>query len=179
MERIRARCARRPRGMPEERKLVTVLFADIVGSTEMGLSHDPEVIRGVLGRAFESASEILGEHGGTVEKFIGDAVMAVFGVPAAHDDDPDRAVRAAFVLRDRIARADPEGGPQLRVRIGVNTGERADPAVGAVPVTVPPATRLLECKRRDSLDIGVGDLQTPDQRWDRLRPRAEVYASAS
>jgi class 3 adenylate cyclase/tetratricopeptide (TPR) repeat protein len=109
--------------MPEERKLVTVLFADIVGSTEMGLSHDPEVIRDVLGRAFESASAILREHGGTVEKFIGDAVMAVFGVPAAHDDDPDRAVRAAFAIRDKIAGADPGGGPRLRVRIGVNTGE--------------------------------------------------------
>ena len=109
--------------MPEERKLVTVLFADIVGSTEMGLSHDPEVVRSALGRAFESASEILQAHGGTVEKFIGDAVMAVFGVPAAHDDDPDRAVRAAFALRDRMAGADPGGGPALRVRIGVNTGE--------------------------------------------------------
>jgi len=109
--------------MPEERKLVTVLFADIVGSTEMGLSHDPEVIRSALARAFESASSILRQHGGTVEKFIGDAVMAVFGVPAAHDDDPDRAVRAAFALRDRIVRADPGGGPELRVRIGVNTGE--------------------------------------------------------
>src|SRR5438132_953182 len=109
--------------MPEERKLVTVLFADIVGSTEMGLSHDPEVVRSALGRAFESASDILHEHGGTVEKFIGDAVMAVFGVPAAHDDDPDRAVRAAFALRDRMAGADPGGGPALRVRIGVNTGE--------------------------------------------------------
>jgi len=109
--------------MPEERKLVTVLFADIVGSTELGLSHDPEVVREALGRAFESASEILREHGGTVEKFIGDAVMAVFGVPAAHDDDPDRAVRAAFALRDRIAGADPGAAPPLRVRIGVNTGE--------------------------------------------------------
>jgi class 3 adenylate cyclase/tetratricopeptide (TPR) repeat protein len=109
--------------MPEERKLVTVLFADIVGSTEMGLSHDPEVIRSALARAFESASAVLREHGGTVEKFIGDAVMAVFGVPAAHDDDPDRAVRAAFALRDRIGRTDPGGGPELRVRIGVNTGE--------------------------------------------------------
>ena len=69
--------------MPEERKLVTILFADLVGSTEMALSHDPEVVRSTLGRAFESASEILREHGGTVEKFIGDAVMAVFGVPAA------------------------------------------------------------------------------------------------
>ncbi|MDQ2951900.1 MAG: AAA family ATPase [Chloroflexota bacterium] len=109
--------------MPEERKLVTVLFADIVGSTEMGLSHDPEVVRAALGQAFESTSQILREHGGTVEKFIGDAVMAVFGVPAAHDDDPDRAVRAAFALRDRLAAADPGSGPALRVRIGVNTGE--------------------------------------------------------
>ncbi|MDP9319900.1 MAG: AAA family ATPase [Chloroflexota bacterium] len=109
--------------MPEERKLVTVLFADIVGSTEMGLSHDPEVVRASLGQAFESASEILRAHGGTVEKFIGDAVMAVFGVPAAHDDDPDRAVRAAFALRDRLTSADDVEGPALRVRIGVNTGE--------------------------------------------------------
>jgi len=109
--------------MPEERKLVTVLFADIVGSTEMGLSHDPEVVRASLGQAFESASEILRAHGGTVEKFIGDAVMAVFGVPAAHDDDPDRAVRAAFALRDRLTSASNVEGPALRVRIGVNTGE--------------------------------------------------------
>ncbi|HEY8862061.1 MAG TPA: adenylate/guanylate cyclase domain-containing protein [Candidatus Limnocylindria bacterium] len=109
--------------MPEERKLVTVLFADIVGSTEMGLSHDPEVVRASLGQAFESASEILRAHGGTVEKFIGDAIMAVFGVPAAHDDDPDRAVRAAFALRDKITSADDIDGPPLRVRIGVNTGE--------------------------------------------------------
>ncbi|MFN2521418.1 MAG: AAA family ATPase [Candidatus Limnocylindria bacterium] len=109
--------------MPEERKLVTVLFADIVGSTELGLDHDPEVVRASLGRAFDQASEVLRAHGGTVEKFIGDAVMAVFGVPAAHDDDPDRAVRAAFALRDRITLADPGAGPALRVRIGVNTGE--------------------------------------------------------
>jgi class 3 adenylate cyclase/tetratricopeptide (TPR) repeat protein len=109
--------------MPEERKLVTVLFADIVGSTEMGLSHDPEVVRASLGRAFEAASAVLRAHGGTVEKFIGDAVMAVFGVPAAHDDDPDRAVRAAFALRDKVTSANDVEGPALRVRIGVNTGE--------------------------------------------------------
>jgi len=109
--------------VPEERKLVTVLFADIVGSTELVQSHDPEVVRASFGRAFESASEILRAHGGTVEKFIGDAVMAVFGVPAAHDDDPDRAVRAAFALRDRLTGTDPAGGPLLGVRVGVNTGE--------------------------------------------------------
>ena len=109
--------------MPEERKLVTVLFADIVGSTEMGQAYDPEVMRAALSRTFESASEILRSHGGTVEKFIGDAVMAVFGVPSAHDDDPDRAVRAAFALRERIAAEDAAAGPVFRIRVGVNTGE--------------------------------------------------------
>jgi class 3 adenylate cyclase/tetratricopeptide (TPR) repeat protein len=109
--------------MPEERKLVTVLFADVVGSTEMGQSHDPEVVRAALGQAFTVASDVLEKHGGTVEKFIGDAVMAVFGVPAAHDDDPDRAVRAAFSLRERVSAIDRGGGPALQVRIGVNTGE--------------------------------------------------------
>jgi class 3 adenylate cyclase/tetratricopeptide (TPR) repeat protein len=109
--------------MPEERKLVTVLFADIVGSTELGLAHDPEVVRATLSRAFDAASEVLRGHGGTVEKFIGDAVMAVFGVPAAHDDDPDRAVRAAFALRSRIEAPRVGGGPELRVRVGVNSGE--------------------------------------------------------
>src|SRR5207302_7799991 len=109
--------------MPEERKLVAVLFADIVGSTEMGLSHDPEIVRESLGQAFESASEILRAHGGTVEKFIGDAVMAVFGVPRVHDDDPDRAVRAAFALRDRLIRVSEYSPIPLQLRVGVNTGE--------------------------------------------------------
>jgi class 3 adenylate cyclase len=108
--------------MPEERKLVTVLFADIVGSTALGLAHDPELVRESLGRTFEAAREVLEAHGGTVEKFIGDAVMAVFGVPSAHDDDADRAVRAAFALRERVADLARDGLP-FEVRIGVNTGE--------------------------------------------------------
>ena len=108
--------------MPEERKLVTVLFADIVGSTALGLAHDPELVRESLARTFDAAREVLVAHGGTVEKFIGDAVMAVFGVPTAHDDDADRAVRAAFALRDRVADLAREGVP-FEVRIGVNTGE--------------------------------------------------------
>ena len=89
--------------MAEGRKLVTVLFADIVDSTAVGLAHDPELFREWLGRTFAVARDVLEAHGGTVEKFIGDAVMAVFGAPTAHDDDPDRAVRAAFVLLQRIS----------------------------------------------------------------------------
>src|SRR5687767_1903229 len=109
--------------MPEERKLVTVLFADIVGSTELGQSHDPEVVRGALGRAFAVAREALEAHGGTVEKFIGDAVMAVFGVPSAHDDDAERAVRAAFACRTRIDELNRSGQFAIELRIGVNSGE--------------------------------------------------------
>jgi len=95
--------------MTEERKLVTVLFADIVGSTALGSSHDPEVVRRTLSRAFGEVRQVLETHGGTVEKFIGDAVMAVFGIPQTHDDDADRAVRAAFALRDRIAARNADG----------------------------------------------------------------------
>jgi len=108
--------------MTEERKLVTVLFADIVGSTRLGQELDAEVVRESLARTFDAARTVLEAHGGTVEKFIGDAVMAVFGVPTAHDDDADRAVRAAFALRDRVAALAKDGIP-FEVRIGVNTGE--------------------------------------------------------
>jgi len=96
--------------MLEERKLVTVIFVDIVGSTALVGKHDPEVVRATLGRAFSAMSKILQAHGGTVEKFIGDAVMAVFGVPMAHDDDADRAVRAAFAIGDRLADLNLRGG---------------------------------------------------------------------
>ncbi|MDQ6858107.1 MAG: AAA family ATPase [Chloroflexota bacterium] len=147
--------------MPEERKLVTVLFADIVGSTEMGLSHDPEVVRASLGQAFESASRILRSHGGTVEKFIGDAVMAVFGVPAAHDDDPDRAVRAAFALRDGLTSAHDAEGPALRVRIGVNTGEAvAGSAESAQFLVTGPAVNAAARLQQAAApgEIVVGDL---------------------
>ena len=91
--------------MPDQRKLVTVLFADIVGSTAIGSAHDPEVVRRTLARAFAEMRQALERNGATVEKFIGDAVMAVFGIPQAHDDDADRAVRAAFALRERRDRS--------------------------------------------------------------------------
>ena len=100
-----------------QRKTVTVLFCDVTGSTALGESIDPEALRGLLARYFERMSGIVERHGGTVEKFIGDAVMAVFGVPAAHEDDALRALRAAAEMRDAL----PELGVQAR--IGVNTGE--------------------------------------------------------
>jgi class 3 adenylate cyclase/tetratricopeptide (TPR) repeat protein len=101
----------------EQRKVVTILFCDVTGSTELGESVDPEALRALLARYFERMKAIVESHGGTVEKFIGDAVMAVFGVPLAHEDDALRAVRAAAEMRAAL----PELGVQAR--IGVNTGE--------------------------------------------------------
>jgi class 3 adenylate cyclase len=101
----------------EQRKVVTVLFCDLVGSTALGESTDPEALRARMRRYFEDLRVILERHGGSVEKFAGDAVMAVFGIPASHEDDALRAVRAAAEMREAIA------GHGLEARIGVNTGE--------------------------------------------------------
>src|SRR5437868_8310806 len=98
------------------RKVVTVLFCDVVGSTALGESVDPEALQGLLVRYFERVRRIVESHEGSVEKFIGDAVMAVFGVPVVHEDDALRACRAAVEMREAL----PELG--LRGRIGVNTG---------------------------------------------------------
>jgi class 3 adenylate cyclase len=101
-----------------ERKVVTVLFADMVGFTSQAEALDPEDVEAILHPYHERLRAELERHGGTVEKFIGDAVMAVFGAPVVHEDDPERAVRAALAIRDAIV----DDGT-LEVRIGVNTGE--------------------------------------------------------
>src|SRR5438067_3708951 len=102
----------------EERKVVTILFADLVGFTSRAETLDPEDVRAVLAPYWERLRSELERLGGTVEKFIGDAVMAVFGAPVAHEDDPERAVRAALAIRDWVREED-----ELQVRIAVNTGE--------------------------------------------------------
>jgi class 3 adenylate cyclase/tetratricopeptide (TPR) repeat protein len=100
-----------------QRKVVTVLFCDVTGSTELGEQLDPEALRALLARYFEQMKAIVERHGGSVEKFIGDAVMAVFGVPVVHEDDALRAVRAAVEMRDAFPALGCQG------RIGVTTGE--------------------------------------------------------
>ena len=107
----------------EQRKLVSVVFADVVGSTAFGSDNDPEVVRSVMGSYFERMKAIAETHGGTVEKFIGDAVMVVFGVPLLHDDDAERAVRAALAMRDSMGALNDELGVSLAARVGVNSGE--------------------------------------------------------
>jgi class 3 adenylate cyclase/tetratricopeptide (TPR) repeat protein len=104
------------------RKVVTALFCDVTGSTALGEELDPEVLRGVMNRYFEEMRATIERHGGTVEKFIGDAVMAVFGIPRVHEDDALRAVRAAAEIRERLPAVAAEVGVTLRFRTGVNTG---------------------------------------------------------
>src|ERR671936_3023367 len=102
----------------EERKVVTVLFCDLVSSTAQAERMDPEDVRALLSRYHERVRTDLERFGGTVEKFIGDAVMALFGAPTAHENDRERAVRAALAIREW---AQEEG--ELQVRVGITTGE--------------------------------------------------------
>jgi class 3 adenylate cyclase/tetratricopeptide (TPR) repeat protein len=136
----------------EERKVVTVLFCDLVGSTALGESTDPEALRARMRRYFEDLRVILERHGGTVEKFVGDAVMAVFGIPVSHEDDALRAVRAATEMRAAIA----EHG--LEARIGVNTGEVVVGGEGETLVTgdaVNVAARLEQAAGAGQVFIGA------------------------
>jgi predicted ATPase/class 3 adenylate cyclase len=118
------------------RKTVTVVFADIAGSTELGDRLDPETVRQVMSRYFRTTRSVLERHGGTVEKFIGDAVMAVFGIPVVHEDDALRATRASVEMAGSLGTLNKElerrWGVSLEVRIGVNTGEvvTGDPSGG-------------------------------------------------
>lgn len=114
-----------------ERRLVSVLFADLVGFTTIAQGRDAEDVRELLSRYFDTSRETVERHGGLVEKFIGDAAMAVWGTPTAYEDDAERAVRAALELVDRVEALGREVGLELRARAGVLTGEAAV-TVGAV-----------------------------------------------
>ncbi|MET1232648.1 MAG: adenylate/guanylate cyclase domain-containing protein, partial [Candidatus Limnocylindrales bacterium] len=109
-----------------ERKMATMLFADLVGSTAMAETHDPEIVSRLVGGVFERLAEEVRRYEGTIEKFAGDAMLAVFGVPAIHEDDPERAVRAALEMQAAVGHfAEDEGAEEEhpRIRIGIETGE--------------------------------------------------------
>ncbi|MEO8228162.1 MAG: adenylate/guanylate cyclase domain-containing protein [Chloroflexota bacterium] len=112
-------------GASTERRVVSVLFADLVGFTALSADRDPEAVREFLDGYFALARERIGRYGGTIEKFIGDAVMAVWGTPVAHEDDAERAVRAALDLLDAIAELRAPDGSAIAVRGAVLTGEAA------------------------------------------------------
>src|SRR5918912_328514 len=115
-----------PRAPQAERRLVSVLFADLVGFTPLSETRDAEEVRELLSRYFDTCRRIISLYGGTVEKFIGDAVMAVWGAPTATEDDAERAVRAALDLVAAVSGlGDEVGAPELRARAGVVAGEAA------------------------------------------------------
>ncbi len=151
-----------------------MLFADLVGSTRLAAALDPEELRSRLAPFFEIARLVLEEHGGTVEKYIGDAVMAVFGAPIAHGDDPDRAVAAALAMVDRVAEL--EGEPAIRV--GIETGEvlamteAEDLAVTGEAVNA--AARLQQAAAPGQ--VLVGERAARACRRARLEPDAAVEA---
>ena len=159
-----------PQGL---RKVVTIVFCDLAGSTSLGEQLDPESLRQVITRYFGAMSEALVRHGGTVEKFIGDAVMAVFGIPTVREDDALRAVRAAVEMRAALAELNDQlesalGRPAASARTGVNTGEviAGDPSLGQA---------LRERRRRQRgrpARAGRGTRRDPDRRpHARARPR--------
>jgi len=113
--------SRAPAAAAAERRLVSVLFGDLVGFTPLSEDQDPEAVRELLSRYFDTARQVIERYGGTVEKFIGDAVMAVWGTPVAREDDAERAVRAGLELVDIVAAL----GEGVTMRVGVLTGEAA------------------------------------------------------
>jgi class 3 adenylate cyclase/tetratricopeptide (TPR) repeat protein len=177
----------------EERKVVTVLFADLVGSTGQADRRDPEDIRAAVRPQLARIREQLERHGGTFEKYVGDAVMAVFGAPVVHEDDPERAVRAALAIRDAIR----------GVRVAVNTGEavvtlNAAPGTGegiATGDVVNTAFRIEEAARDDTVLVGESTYRAtreaieygerrllqakgkaePVPVYEALRPRTELH----
>jgi class 3 adenylate cyclase len=156
--------AAQPAPAGERRKVVSVVFADVAGSTSLGERLDPEAMRAVMTRYFEVLRRVLEKHGGTVEKFIGDAVMAVFGHPVLHEDDALRAVRAAAEMRDELVRLNEqlalEWGVRIDARIGVNTGQvvAGEPGSGETLVTGDPvnvAARLEAAAPAGEILIGA------------------------
>jgi predicted ATPase/class 3 adenylate cyclase len=149
---------------PDARKTVTILFTDIVDSSHLSLALDPEALRSLLVRYFGELSAVVRRHGGVVEKYIGDAIMAVFGVPTVHEDDALRAVRAAVEMRETLATLNDEleagWGVRIANRIGVHTGEviAADNAQGHLSIAgqaVNVAKRLEEAATANEILIGV------------------------
>jgi len=179
----------------QERRVVTVLFADLAGSTAFGERLDPEDVRDIQGRLFEAVNGEVERFGGVVEKFVGDAVLAVFGIPRAHEDDPERAVRAALATQVAFGRfaatiAD-RHGIELRLRIGINTGEvvagREAAARGELMVSgdvVNVAARLQQAAQPGQVLVGARTRRATsrsiaygaEQRIDAKGKRTEVAA---
>ena len=151
--------------MAASRRVVTVFFSDVAGSTQLGERLDAEAVREVMNRYFGAVSSALERHGGHIEKFIGDAVVALFGVPAAHEDDALRCVRAAVEAREAVRVL----GDDLHSRLGVRIGVRIGIATGEVVVGASPAART----------IATGDTMNTAARLEQAAPVGEILIGAA
>jgi len=167
-----------PRSPIAERRLVSVLFADLVGFTTLSESRDAEEVRELLSRYFDTCRRLVERYGGTVEKFIGDAVMAVWGTPTANEDDAERAVRTALDLVAAVSGlADELGAVELRLRAGVLTGEAAV-TVGRRARGWSPATSSMR-RRGSSRRPSPGPSSSARRRAARLKRRSRTRTPTS
>jgi class 3 adenylate cyclase/tetratricopeptide (TPR) repeat protein len=148
------------------RKVVTVVVCDVSGSTALGERLDPESLGRVMARYFERTRAVLERHHGLVQKFIGDAVVATFGVPVVREDDALRAVRAAAAMQDAVAELDTEGTPAIEVRIGVATGEVMVEEAGGDPLVIGDAVNLAT---RLQAAAGPGEVLLDQRTWHLAR----------
>src|SRR5918998_1031079 len=163
---------------PEERRQVTVLFADLSGYTAVAERMDPEAVKTLVDRALMRLGREVGRYGGTVDKYIGDNVMAIFGAPVAHEDDAERAVRAGLGMQAAMSEVNDglPSGAHFALRVGVNTGEVLAGAVGdAYTVTgdtVNVASRLQSAAKPGSVTVGERTMRATDAavRYDELEP---------
>ncbi len=145
----------------DERRIVTVLFADVVGFTPLSEDRDPEHVKNLLDRCFERLASDISSHGGRVDKIVGDEIMAVFGAPVTHEDDPERAVRSALQMQRNLREHAEETGADVQMRIGVNTGEvlvgalRAGGDVTALGDVVNIAKRLQTAAQPGQVVVGT------------------------
>jgi len=158
--------------LSEQRKVVTILFADLSGSTVLGERLDPEELRGVLASYFNELARQIRRYEGTIDKYIGDAVMAVFGAPISHEDDSERAINAALAMQQSIGHLNDDlsrrHGVRLSLRIGINTGEVV---AGLLAGDVQDVVRQLE---RHPQGDAVGRDRVDDLRGGTGQPRPEV-----
>src|SRR5215211_8048836 len=165
---------------PEERRQVTVLFADLSGYTAVAERMDPEKVKTLVDSALRRLGQEVERFGGTVDKYIGDNVMALFGAPVAHEDDAERAVRAGLGMQEAMAEINEQlaesHGVTLSLRVGVNTGEVVAGAVGeaytVVGDTVNVASRLQGAAERGSVTVGERTMRATDAavRYEELEP---------
>ena len=161
---------------PEERRQATIVFADLSGYTAAAERMDPEAVKALVDRTLRRLGEEIERFGGSIDKFIGDNVMGVFGAPTSHEDDPERAVRAGLAMQDAMDGANRESqakyGVEFSLKVGINSGEVMAGAVGdrytVMGDAVNVAARLQAAGRPESVTVGALNCATASPYW-RLR----------